>query len=237
MNSRRARLHLQFREPVDAVSERRRHASRLGRVTVPDQAVSDRTGRLRLQRDSVATAAPAIGSAASSRRWSASARSSASFFPSGRCRAISIFKGYKEFAAENRADGWNTWVTFVDLAGRADPVSTAAHGHEIARTLAGGRVRTSRGRPHSVLVFDRTSTSLATSFSTKNSTSATIAFLPAIKLPSSASLITSGPGASRMAGIASRASLSLVARTRTAARSSTANTYSLCLISHHSHPH
>jgi len=23
------------------------------------------------------------------------------------------FKGYKEFAAENRADGWNTWVTFV----------------------------------------------------------------------------------------------------------------------------
>ena len=23
------------------------------------------------------------------------------------------FKGYKEFAAENRPDGWNTWVTFV----------------------------------------------------------------------------------------------------------------------------
>ena len=23
------------------------------------------------------------------------------------------FKGYKEFAAENRPDGWNAWVTFV----------------------------------------------------------------------------------------------------------------------------
>jgi len=22
-------------------------------------------------------------------------------------------KGYKEFAAQNRPDGWNTWVTFV----------------------------------------------------------------------------------------------------------------------------
>jgi hypothetical protein len=22
-------------------------------------------------------------------------------------------KGYKEFAAENRPDGWNTWVTFT----------------------------------------------------------------------------------------------------------------------------
>jgi hypothetical protein len=23
------------------------------------------------------------------------------------------FKGYKEFAAEHRPEGWNTWVTFV----------------------------------------------------------------------------------------------------------------------------
>ena len=41
-------------------------------------------------KESVATAAPAIASGASSRRWSASARSSASFFPSARCRATSI---------------------------------------------------------------------------------------------------------------------------------------------------
>src|SRR5262245_41661452 len=47
----RAGLHLQFREPVDPVSERRRHAFRLERVAVPDQAVSDRSGGLCLQGD------------------------------------------------------------------------------------------------------------------------------------------------------------------------------------------
>src|SRR5262249_31284928 len=46
---RRAGLHLQFREPVDPVPERRRHAFRLERVAVPDQAVPDRSGGLRLQ--------------------------------------------------------------------------------------------------------------------------------------------------------------------------------------------
>ena len=87
---RRARLHLQFREPVDPVSERRRHAFRLGRVAVPDQAVSDRSWWATSTRRSAATAAPATGSAASNRRWSASGRSSASSFRSATCRAISI---------------------------------------------------------------------------------------------------------------------------------------------------
>ena len=53
-------------------------------------------------------------------------------FPVGDMQGYINLKGYKEFAAENRPDGWNTWVTFVDLAGCADPVGTAAHGHEIA---------------------------------------------------------------------------------------------------------
>ena len=37
-----------FDEPVDPIPEWRRHAFRLGRVAVPDQAVSSRTGGLRL---------------------------------------------------------------------------------------------------------------------------------------------------------------------------------------------
>ena len=40
-----------FVNPVNAISERRRHAFRLGRVAVPDQAVSDRGGGLCLQGD------------------------------------------------------------------------------------------------------------------------------------------------------------------------------------------
>ena len=34
-------------------------------------------------------------------------------FPVGEMQGYINFKGYKEFAAENRPDGWNTWVTFV----------------------------------------------------------------------------------------------------------------------------
>ena len=51
-------------------------------------------------------------------------------------------KGYKEFAAENRPDGWNTWVTFDDLAGGAHAERTAAKGdaHEIARPISGSRL-------------------------------------------------------------------------------------------------
>jgi hypothetical protein len=31
------------------------------------------------------------------------------------------FKSYKEFAAENRAEGWNVWVTFVISAAPPTP--------------------------------------------------------------------------------------------------------------------
>ena len=41
-------------------------------------------------------------------------------FPVGDMQGYLNLKGYKEFAAENRPDGWNTWVTFADLAGCAD---------------------------------------------------------------------------------------------------------------------
>ena len=59
-------------------------------------------------------------------------------FPVGEMQGYLNFKGYKEFAAENRPDGWNTWVDARDLAGCAHAgVNAAADGHEIARTLAG----------------------------------------------------------------------------------------------------
>jgi hypothetical protein len=40
-------------------------------------------------------------------------------------------EGYKEFAAENRPDGWNTWVTFTLSPGSALCQRTAAdaNGH------------------------------------------------------------------------------------------------------------
>jgi hypothetical protein len=34
-------------------------------------------------------------------------------FPLGDLQGYLNFKGYREFAAENRPEGWNTWVTFV----------------------------------------------------------------------------------------------------------------------------
>jgi hypothetical protein len=34
-------------------------------------------------------------------------------FPVGDLQGYINLKGYKEFAAENRPDGWNTWITFV----------------------------------------------------------------------------------------------------------------------------
>jgi hypothetical protein len=34
-------------------------------------------------------------------------------FPVGELQGYVNLKGYKEFAAENRPDGWNTWVTFT----------------------------------------------------------------------------------------------------------------------------
>jgi hypothetical protein len=61
---------------------------------------------------------PAIGWVASSRKWSASARVGF-IFPVGNMQGYLNFKGYKEFAAENRADGWEYVGYICDLAGTA----------------------------------------------------------------------------------------------------------------------
>lgn len=44
-------------------------------------------------------------------------------FPVGGMQGYLNFKGYKEFAAENRPEGWNAWVTFV--ISQAPPTPTA----------------------------------------------------------------------------------------------------------------
>ena len=38
-------------------------------------------------------------------------------FPLGDKQGYLNIKGYKEFGAENRPEGWNVWLTFVDFAG------------------------------------------------------------------------------------------------------------------------
>ena len=58
-----------------------------------------------------ATALPAIASAASSRRWQPPAGRLVSFSDRQRQGYFNL-KGYREFAAENRPDGWNAWATF-----------------------------------------------------------------------------------------------------------------------------
>ena len=87
---RRARLHLQFQEYCDAVSERRRHALRLGCIAIPVEAGHGWPRGLCLQGASAATAVQATVSAASSPRWLASVPRSGSCFRSATCRAISI---------------------------------------------------------------------------------------------------------------------------------------------------
>ena len=44
-------------------------------------------------------------------------------------------KGYKEFASENRLDGWNTWLTFAIAPAErsAVPPSPPELGHEISQ--------------------------------------------------------------------------------------------------------
>jgi hypothetical protein len=42
-------------------------------------------------------------------------------FPVGDMQGYLNFKGYKEFAAENRPEGWNAWVTFSISAAAAPP--------------------------------------------------------------------------------------------------------------------
>ena len=59
-----------------------------------DCIVGDRVGCFQSQ---VATIGPQIGF----------------IFPVGIMQGFPNIKGYKEFAAENRPDGWNAWVTFV----------------------------------------------------------------------------------------------------------------------------
>ena len=44
-------------------------------------------------------------------------------FPVGGMQGYLNLKAYKEFAAENRPEGWNAWVTFV--ISPAPPVPTA----------------------------------------------------------------------------------------------------------------
>jgi hypothetical protein len=50
-------------------------------------------------------------------------------FPVGAMQGYLNFKGYKEFAAENRPEGWNAWVTFSisQAAAAPPPQSTLIH--------------------------------------------------------------------------------------------------------------
>ena len=46
-------------------------------------------------------------------------------FPVGDMQGYLNIKGYKEFAAENRPEGWNTWITFaISPAAAAPPPSS-----------------------------------------------------------------------------------------------------------------
>jgi hypothetical protein len=42
-------------------------------------------------------------------------------FPLGDHQGYLNLKGYKEFDAEHRADGWNVWLTFAILPAAAPP--------------------------------------------------------------------------------------------------------------------
>ena len=100
-----------FHQQFDAVSERRRHALRLGCIAIPveaghgwprglcykelgcDSGSGDRVGCFQSQ---VFGVGPQIGF----------------LFPVGDMQGYLNLKAYGEFAAENRPSGWNTWVTF-----------------------------------------------------------------------------------------------------------------------------
>ena len=60
-----------------------------------------------------ATPGRATGLAASRRKSSVSGRRSATSFRWATFRGYLNLKGYKEFEAEHRASGWNTWLTFA----------------------------------------------------------------------------------------------------------------------------
>ena len=61
-----------------------------------DSGTGDRVGCFRVTRRR-----------ASARRWATSSRLAKTI------QGYFNLKGYKEFAAEHRADGWNMWLTFV----------------------------------------------------------------------------------------------------------------------------
>jgi hypothetical protein len=47
-------------------------------------------------------------------------------FPAGHMQGYLNLKGYWEFDAANRPDGWNTWVTFVISPPAPTPPATAS---------------------------------------------------------------------------------------------------------------
>jgi len=55
-------------------------------------------------------------------------------------------RGYKEFAAENRPDGWNVWLTFVLSPGGTDAERPAATSRVIAAGLHERRAQDARAR-------------------------------------------------------------------------------------------
>jgi hypothetical protein len=71
-----------------------------------DCIVGDRVGCFQSQ---VATIGPQIGF----------------IFPVGIMQGFLNIKGYKEFAAENRPEGWNAWVTFA-ISQKPPPAAAAA---------------------------------------------------------------------------------------------------------------
>jgi hypothetical protein len=47
-------------------------------------------------------------------------------FPVGNMQGYLNLKGYKEFAAQNRPDGWNAWLTFAISPAAPSPASSAS---------------------------------------------------------------------------------------------------------------
>ena len=82
---------------------------------------------------SPATAARATGSAASSRASWESGRRSATSSRSATLQGYINLKGYKEFDAAHRPEGWNAWLTFA--ISPAERGTAAGHDQEVAGAL------------------------------------------------------------------------------------------------------
>jgi hypothetical protein len=59
---------------------------------------------------------------------SCSAAKGAYSIPVGNMQGYLNLKGYKEFAAQNRPDGWNAWLTFAISPAAPSPASSASRG-------------------------------------------------------------------------------------------------------------